>query len=44
MVNPEVVASFVGNWRGYLEKLRFLAAVPQDSFLNDFIQRKGSPE
>jgi len=36
MVNPEVVASFLGNLRRYLEQLRLLAAVPQDVFLNDF--------
>ncbi len=42
MVNPEVVASFVGNLRGHLEKLRFLAAVPQDTFLDDFTKAESA--
>jgi uncharacterized protein YutE (UPF0331/DUF86 family) len=36
MVDLEVLASIIGNLRGYLEKLRFLAAIPEEEFLQDF--------
>jgi uncharacterized protein YutE (UPF0331/DUF86 family) len=36
MVDPEVLASRIGRMRGYLEKLRVLAAIPQEQFLEDF--------
>lgn len=36
MVDPETLASIIGNLRGYLEKLHILAALPQSAFLQDF--------
>lgn len=36
MVDLEVLASIIGNLRGYLEKLRILAAIPEEEFLQDF--------
>jgi uncharacterized protein YutE (UPF0331/DUF86 family) len=36
MVDPDVLASITSNLRGYLEKLRVLAAIPQTDFLQDF--------
>ncbi len=36
MVDPETLASIIGNLRGYLEKLHILAALPQDVFLQAF--------
>ena len=36
MVDPDTLASILGNLRGYLEKLAFLAALPEDTFLQDF--------
>ncbi len=34
MVDLEVLASIIGNLRGYLEKLRILAAIPEEEFLH----------
>lgn len=36
MVDPDVLASITSNLRGYLEKLRILAAIPHANFLQDF--------
>lgn len=36
MVDLEVLASIIGNLRGYLEKLRILAAILEEEFLQDF--------
>jgi len=36
MVDPELLASRIGKLRSYLEKLRNLAAIPQEQFLQDF--------
>lgn len=36
MVDPKVLASRIGKLRSYLEKLRILAAIPQEEFLHDF--------
>ena len=36
MVDPKVLASRIGKLRSYLEKLRILAAIPQEEFLQDF--------
>jgi uncharacterized protein YutE (UPF0331/DUF86 family) len=36
MVDPEVLASIVTRLRGYLEKLKILAAIPQEEFIQDF--------
>ena len=36
MVDPETLASIIGNLRGYLEKLHVLAALPKTAFLQDF--------
>ena len=42
MVNPEIVASLLDNLRGYVEKLRSLAALPQDTFLSDFTKTESA--
>jgi uncharacterized protein YutE (UPF0331/DUF86 family) len=36
MVDPKVMASRIGKLRSYLEKLRILAAIPKEEFLQDF--------
>ncbi len=36
MVDPELLASRIGKIHSYLEKLRILAAIPQEEFLQDF--------
>lgn len=36
MVDPETLASIIGNLRGYLEKLHILATFPRDTFLQHF--------
>jgi len=36
MVDPDTLASILGNLQGYLEKLATLAATPEDAFLQDF--------
>jgi uncharacterized protein YutE (UPF0331/DUF86 family) len=36
VVDPETLASIIGNLRGYLEKLHILTALPRDAFLQDF--------
>ncbi len=36
MVDPELLASRIGKTRSYLEKLRILAAIPLEEFLQDF--------
>jgi uncharacterized protein YutE (UPF0331/DUF86 family) len=36
MVDPDTLASILGNLQGYLEKLATLAAIPEDAFLQDF--------
>jgi uncharacterized protein YutE (UPF0331/DUF86 family) len=36
MVDPDTLASILGNLRGYLEKLAVLATLPQKAFLQDF--------
>jgi len=36
VVDPDLLASRIGKLRGYLEKLRVLAAIPQQEFLRDF--------
>ena len=36
MVNLETLTSILNNLRGYLEKLTILAALPQETFLQDF--------
>ena len=36
MVDPDTLASILGNFQGYLEKLATLAAIPEDAFLQDF--------
>lgn len=36
MVDPETLASIIGNLRRYLEKLHTLVALPRDTFLQDF--------
>jgi uncharacterized protein YutE (UPF0331/DUF86 family) len=36
VVDPETLASIIGNLRSYLEKLHILAALPRDEFLQDF--------
>jgi uncharacterized protein YutE (UPF0331/DUF86 family) len=36
VVEPETLASIVGNLRGYLRKLHILTALPKNVFLQDF--------
>jgi uncharacterized protein YutE (UPF0331/DUF86 family) len=36
MVDPDTLASILGNLDGYLGKLAILAALPEDAFLQDF--------
>jgi uncharacterized protein YutE (UPF0331/DUF86 family) len=36
MVDPDTLASILGNLNGYLGKLAILAALPEDAFLQDF--------
>ncbi len=36
MVDPDTLASILGNLRGYLKKLAILAALPEEAFLRDF--------
>ncbi len=36
MVDPDTLASILGNLRGYLEKLAILAALSEEAFLRDF--------
>jgi len=36
MVDPDTLASILGNLRSYLEKLAILAALPEEVFLRDF--------
>jgi uncharacterized protein YutE (UPF0331/DUF86 family) len=36
MVDPDTLASILGNLRGFLEKLAFLAVLPEETFRQDF--------
>jgi uncharacterized protein YutE (UPF0331/DUF86 family) len=36
MVDPDTLASILGNLRGYLKKLAILAALPEEDFIQDF--------
>lgn len=36
MVDPDTLASILSSLRGYLEKLAILAALPEETFLQDF--------
>lgn len=36
MVRPDKVEGILANLKGYLEKLRGLATLPREEFLNDF--------
>lgn len=36
MVDPETLASILGNLQGYLRKLALLAALPEATFIQDF--------
>jgi len=36
MVDPDTLASILGNLRGYVEKLAILAALSEETFLQDF--------
>jgi uncharacterized protein YutE (UPF0331/DUF86 family) len=36
MVDPDTLASILGNLNGYLGKLAILTALPEDAFLQDF--------
>ena len=36
MINPDTLASVIGNLRGYLEKLEILSRLPEPTFVQDF--------